>query len=698
MAGGKLRFWRRVEASPGPVTLRFARWPGVALRFQRPVEPTPGPVRLVFGPYVAPEFPTVDATLAGILPLPPVPGLVLSAQGEAVAPPDIVEATLAAALPPPSLPALTLSAIDGTLRIDVAASLPVPVLPGMTAAATVSYILDLPDADGVGIVARQQQGRRVRTPLAITDRPPLPARIPLAAGQQQGVPMAVGCAARHQHMLPASRAARLEHAQGLRTGGGVGAVHAESLRSRRRLVFEHQHGERRTHGRRLPYAEAVRRRRFARLAHVQGVPLANGQPVRHQHGLFIAKRFGLRHAQMIPLPVGWWQATYPWPEPPPPPGSLSPSSPVELIFCRLYDGTTRLVFGCPVPDPGPDPDAPVVVPLLRTYIMLNNVTLTRVSNGLALPALSLDVRIDSDSWSWGWSATLPSAHLDNLDPDSPGAPVELEASINGQTWRLLAERISRDRRFGRDRISVSGRGIAAELADPLYPAESRDNTGGALTAQQLAAAALTINGVPLGWALSWQIPDWLVPAGAWVHTGTPIEAVARIAQAAGGYVQADPVERTLHVLARYPVLPWEWGAATPDFILPSAATTREATEYVSRPDYNAVYVSGTDIGGVLGHVVKTGTAGDQHAEMVVDALITHADAARGRGGAILGDTGPQAIMTLETPVLDTIGTYPVGALIEWQEGADSRRGIVRSLRVAADLPRVRQTVEVETHG
>lgn len=352
----------------------------------------------------------------------------------------------------------------------------------------------------------------------------------------------------------------------------------------------------------------------------------------------------------------------------------------------------------PPNEPPTNEDGTVLVPILRSYIVVNNVTLQRVSNALNIPALSAEVRIDADSWGWGWSAVVPARHLDDLLPGAPGEPVELELQINGVVWRLLAERITRDRAHQRDRLNVSGRGIAAALADPLYPAESRDNTGDAADAQQLAAAALTLNGVPLGWALNWQAPDWLVPAGAWVHTGTPMDAVVRIAQACGAYVQADPALKTLHVLPRYPALPWEWSEETPDFILPSAATTRESTEFVERPPYNVVYVAGTDVGGILAQIKRAGTAGDLPAEMVVEPLATHADCARGRGAAILGDTGQKQILTLDTPVLDEIGLYPVGSLIDWTEGAATRRGLVRSVRVAAQLPRVRQTVEVECNG
>lgn len=380
------------------------------------------------------------------------------------------------------------------------------------------------------------------------------------------------------------------------------------------------------------------------------------------------------------------------------PGALPVDRTWEIPWVR-YSRPLDTGWGVVTP-PGTPPtneDGTIVVPQRRSYIVLNNVTLIRASNSLALTARTVQISIDAGTWTWGWSATMPRRHLADLDRNAPDEPVELEAQINGETWRLLVERIARNRSFGHDWLTVSGRGIAAQIADPYFPALPHDNTGGAADAQQLAAAALTINATPIGWALDWQIPDWLVPAGAWVHVGTPMDAVARIAQAAGGYVQADPYQQTLHVLPMYPAMPWEWAAATPDFELPAAATSRETTEYIELPHYNAVYVAGTALGGVLGHVKRAATAGDLHAGMVVDALITHADAARGRGRSILGNTGRQQRLTIETPILDAIGLYHVGSLIEWHEGDVTRRGIVRAVAVTAQLPRVRQTVEVEVH-
>lgn len=359
----------------------------------------------------------------------------------------------------------------------------------------------------------------------------------------------------------------------------------------------------------------------------------------------------------------------------------------------------------PPPDPNePDPST-VVIPTRRTYIVINDASLKRVSNNLALPVSSISIAIDDGGAHWSWSASLPLAALADLEPDVPGELVELEAVVNGASFRLLVESVRDREAFGSSSLAIGGRGIAAELSAPAYPVVSHDNAGGAANAQQLADAALMFNGVPLGWTLDWQAADWLVPAGVWVFSGTPLDAVSRIAAAAGAYVQAAPAARTLKVLPRYPVAPWDWHTATPAVILPAAAVLERGTEHAHRPAYNVVYVSG-QAQGIRARVKRTGTAGDVAAEMVVDPLITHADAATGRGMEILGNTGAKRIQRLETGILPASGVIHVGGLMDWVRGSVTQRGLVRSVSISASVPggrsrqplMVRQTVEVETNG
>lgn len=375
-----------------------------------------------------------------------------------------------------------------------------------------------------------------------------------------------------------------------------------------------------------------------------------------------------------------------------------------------YQGTGALNFICPWLDYAGDdvllkfgkypckptqPGTPIVVPVKRVYIVINDVLLRRVDGNVELPTTALSLNIEADSWTWGFNATIDRSAEDAVAPSSDGTPVELEAVINGTAYRLLADKRLRDREFGKAVLRISGRGKSGILDEPDAPILSFTNTQ-ARTAQQLMNDALTINGASIGWTVDWQLTDWLVPAGVWVHQGTYKSALRAIAEAAGGYVQPHPSLAKLSVLPRYPVVPWNWATVTPDFVLPSDVTSREGVEDIRRPRYNRVFVSG-QAQGVLGQVTRTGTDGSILAPMVTDALITHADAARQRGLAILGDTGNQARLSLRLPVLQETGIILPGKFVQYVDEGVTRIGLVRGTAVDTSMPEAWQTIGVETH-
>lgn len=426
----------------------------------------------------------------------------------------------------------------------------------------------------------------------------------------------------------------------------------------------------------------------------EAVPLRRSHAARHQ----IAARSGGprrgRYQEAIVPPPG--TSVIPGPVVPPfDPCYLPPEADaVDLLFSGGYVPGTALFYICERHTEPPD-GGQVVVPIRSVYVVLNNVTLRRVIGNIQLPTFSLSLSIDADSWTWGFNASLPATALVDVQPDENG-PVELEASVNGTLYRLLAEKISRERTFNNATIRVSGRGKSALLADPYSPVLSFDNFTQDRTAQQLMNDVLTFNGVPIGWDIDWQIDDWLVPEGAFNARGTYIEGLIAIAGAAGAYLQPHPTSQIMHVLPRYILAPWDWGLITPDFVLPSSVTTQEGIDWIEKPLYNRVFVSGTSQG-VLGQVTKTGTAGDLIAPMVTDALITQAAAARQRGMSILADTGKQAQVRLRLPVLPETGVIVPGKFVRYEDGGDVLFGVVRSTSLESSLPELWQTISVETH-
>jgi hypothetical protein len=364
---------------------------------------------------------------------------------------------------------------------------------------------------------------------------------------------------------------------------------------------------------------------------------------------------------------------------------------VHLLFEDALNHIPNLLFAHRT---GPKPIA--IVPVRRTYIVVNDVHLKRVEGNIELPVFNMSLKIDMDSWTWGFDASLPAHVLPNLARTDPKAPIELDAIVNGKTYRLLAENIGRSRTFGKASLSVSGRGRSAVLADPFSPVLNFTNTQ-ERTARQLMEDALTTNGVTLGWTVDWRTEDWVVPAGAWNHMGSYMSAVTAIAEAAGAFVQPDPSAQLLRVRPRYPKAPWEWGTVIPDLELPSSVVTVEGVRWLDKAEYNAVYVSGSNTGGILGHVKRAGSAADKVAPMVTDPLMTDAIAARLRGTRVLSDTGAIAEYSLSLPVLPETGIIEPGTMIRYVDG-NPVTGVVKGVSVQSNFPSVRQTIEVETHA
>lgn len=425
----------------------------------------------------------------------------------------------------------------------------------------------------------------------------------------------------------------------------------------------------------------------------QGRPAALSWTVSAQQAAALLRYLAARHQDAIKPPPGLWIVPPPPVIPPDPCYTPPPAGVVSLLFADGLPGSAaKLIFICRNAErPGF-----AIVPARRVYIVVNDVRLIRVDGNIDLPVLGLTLSLDADSWAYGFSASLPASALSQIEPAALGDPVELEAQINGQAFRLLAENIARDREFPRARVSLSGRGISAHLGEPYSPTISYLQSA-QLTAQQLMADVLTVNGQSIGWTIDWQITDWLVPAGVFAAQGSYIEAANRIAAAAGAYIQPHATAQSLRVLARYPVAPWDWTSAAPDLELPSDAVQRESIQWQERPAINSVHVSGTSAG-VLAQVRRLGTAGDIAAPMIVDALITAADAARQRGAVELYRAGRSALVSLSLPVLPQSGIIHPGQLVRYVDNGVPRYGLTRGVSVNAGRPGLRQTVEIEAHA
>lgn len=527
----------------------------------------------------------------------------------------------------------------------------------------------------VGTSIRQQDGQ----PLSST----------MAVRFADAAPLAVGAAVRFQDGQPVRRNVGVRFQDGAPGGAIVGIRYQNALGKRLGTKARFQDALRAGAVSGIRFQEGIRVRRAAVARFQDAKPFFVGLTAFEAYGKPISVGRTTRYQDAIKPPPGISATTPPQPEDP----CYVPDT--DLLFDAPWSSDTDLVFVCERHD-GPGPGETVVVPVRRVYVVENHITLHRVDTGASIEADAFSMSLDVDSWTWAWSASLPAAALALIEPGGDGDPVDIETSINGVAFRLCAESYSRERSFGKARIRVQGRGRAAILDAPYAPTLNHFSAD-PLNAQQLAALALTINGVGIGWDVAWGLEDWAVPGGTWNIQGTYIAAVQDIVRAAGGYVQPHRTAATLRVLPRYPATPWTWNTLTPDFELPSAIASVEGIEWRSLPTYDRIFVGGTTSAGVLGQVTRAGTAGGSVAPMVTHPLITNAIAARQRGLAELSNTGRQALVTLRMPVLAETGIIQPGALVRYVDGPTTRLGLVRSTAVSWDRPVLRQTIGLETH-
>ncbi len=393
--------------------------------------------------------------------------------------------------------------------------------------------------------------------------------------------------------------------------------------------------------------------------------------------------------------------------------------PVTPPIVPPYWGT-ELVFACPpltLPNLvfGTSPcglatgNAPIHILPARFYMTIHSVFAQRLPDMADVPIFDATVSADSGSYCWTLQASGPSSLFELLAPVG-GLPAQIRLTMDGIPWVFAVDGISRNASFGKTGVTVQGRSVTALIAAPYLRATTRSNATD-MTAQQIALDALTLTGVDLDWGIgagalsNGGLVDWLVPAGAWSHQGTPLDAVQAIVQSAGGYLQSHRSAALLQ--ARHPYgqrvgdisgAPWAWVLGAADVELATDALITEAVQRKDGPDINAVYASGT-IAGVLALVKRTGTAGDKLAQMVTDPLITHADAARQRGLSILGAAGHKYAVSLDLPVLTGSGqpgVLDVGQLVQ-VNASTPWRGRVRSVSVQSKMPTLRQTITLERH-
>jgi hypothetical protein len=189
-----------------------------------------------------------------------------------------------------------------------------------------------------------------------------------------------------------------------------------------------------------------------------------------------------------------------------------------------------------------------------------------------------------------------------------------------------------------------------------------------------------------------------------------MSAMTRLAQAAGGFVMSDRNLDKLIVNPRYPAAPWNWEAQTPVIELPTSVLFKRGSQKTPGTGVNGVWVHG-NVGGVLAHVRRNGTAGEVLGSNVVDDLITTSAAARERGIGALATYSRQSIDRYDMPLAASMGGLRTpGELVAIGVGdapfVKDYTGLVRAVNISATAGRasnggttlkVRQSLALERY-
>ena len=333
----------------------------------------------------------------------------------------------------------------------------------------------------------------------------------------------------------------------------------------------------------------------------------------------------------------------------------------------------------------------------------NSVSLTRSDDGREIKLLGFSVGIDSNSYTWSFSATVPLSELSKVDT-AHEQRIGVDFTCNGNLWRFVLDSCDDSISFGESSLTIKGKSRAMLLAHP-YATQRGFKFDTAMSARQIADAELNRNGVPSGFTLDWQLAGvngWNVPANTYSYTGkTPINSLQWIAEAAGGFINADMSADVLHVLAHYPVPSWEWAAQTPSINLPMSLITSRSRGRVNKPAYNGVTLYGENDNGIGALIKRAGTSGGYQPPMVTSDLMTDQLAAISRGKMILSDTGDLGNIGISMPLIADIGVLKPSTLIGVNDG-EQWVGMVRGTTITGRLSSNRaleidQSIDVERH-
>lgn len=366
------------------------------------------------------------------------------------------------------------------------------------------------------------------------------------------------------------------------------------------------------------------------------------------------------------------------------------------------DGTSLQSIGSPYTPPPPPGGATVVTPgsLAPLTEILPAATYTsdaavvvrdlRVEGAEGIiTAISGSISIEDGSALWRLSCEVPRAAYDAMRAGEQ--PPLVGVHLAGRQWAFVVDEMSAPRAFASTNVSLRGVSLAA-LADAPYELSRQWTSDAPTAAAQIASLAQTFTGLDV----SWQLPDWAVPTGAWSYTGTPWGVVLQVASAVQAVVQADEATMAVTVTSRYPVMPNQWASTPPDAQIPWQAVESENVTASDKPPYTGVYVTGP--AETIAAVRLAGTSGAEQAPLMSGDLLTDLPGQVELGRTVLAQSGRAETVTRTLQVLTGAGEPGVidrGKLVRWVDPEATWTGMVRALSIRWEFGQVRQTVACE---
>lgn len=340
----------------------------------------------------------------------------------------------------------------------------------------------------------------------------------------------------------------------------------------------------------------------------------------------------------------------------------------------------------------------------KVNIIVNSVNAYALPDMQPLAMADISLQLDADSYSWRFSAeVLNSTSVALLKPDSSGYRQAL-IEINGHQWVVFITQWDRSRKISGNslerRFAVSGYSRTQYMGLPFAPQRTRSI--GNTTAVQAATDELLGTGFTLDWDNA-LLPDWAMPNASYSYQElAPLQAIKRLADAVGAVVQPAMSSDTVIVRPRYAVLPWNLWATNMDSTIHENQILSEGGTLETRPQINAVFVSGEREGVALA-ATRLGTAGDQPGADVVDPWLTAQSANASRAAQEMAASGDRIIHSLELAIPETSaqpGLLLPGKTVAvvYNDTALTYRAYVQSVRISAPArgsARVRQAVTLE---